>query len=413
MNQAREPQSIEHPLPKASSYDKHNRMIKIKIKVKPEDFVVSEAAHLPLVSRGEYCVYKLTKNGWNTLDLLLHLSRVLKIPYRDLAYGGRKDRHALTTQHITIHNPRDFSQKGRNYSLELIGYMQRPMGPDLIEGNNFNITVRGLSKLALEQAIQEIPIVKQSGLPNYFDDQRFGSIDTKNGFFAQKILLAHFNGALKIYLCGIHSEDSPADKIKKSFFLKHWADWQECLKKAETEFEKTAFRLLIAKPRDFLSPLKNINREDIMIFFSAYQAHLWNETLRRIIQSKISEPLKKYPGRAGDYLFYRKLAPSAFEELSRLVLPLAAAKAKINDASLRGIYEKVLQDESLRTALFNKLKLRQAFFKPVPRPAIIIPKNLSFLAAEDELYKNKHKLQLSFQLPRGSFGTMLIKRLTS
>ncbi|MEK7828364.1 MAG: tRNA pseudouridine(13) synthase TruD, partial [Deltaproteobacteria bacterium] len=74
----------------------------MKIKVKPEDFIVEEKADLKFHKGGEHRVYLLTKRGFNTVDLLLRLSKKLGIPFSNFSYGGKKDRHALTTQYITI-----------------------------------------------------------------------------------------------------------------------------------------------------------------------------------------------------------------------------------------------------------------------------------------------------------------------
>jgi len=79
------------------------------IKARPEDFIVEEIASLPLVDRGEFRVYQLTKKNWTTPDLVHFLARYLSISPKAIAYGGKKDKHGLTTQHITIRSQKDFS----------------------------------------------------------------------------------------------------------------------------------------------------------------------------------------------------------------------------------------------------------------------------------------------------------------
>jgi tRNA pseudouridine13 synthase len=63
--------------------------------------------------------------------------------------------------------------------------------------------------------------------------------------------------------------------------------------------------------------------------------------------------------------------------------------------------------------MFNKIKLRQAFFKSFARAALVKPKDLSFDFRDDEVYPGSKKLKLRFCLPRGSFATMLVKRIFS
>src|SRR3989304_16187 len=74
----------------------------IKIKVKPEDFIVEERADISVAQTGDFCVYLLKKRGWNTVDVLKNLSRKINLPSSDFSYGGKKDKYALTSQFITI-----------------------------------------------------------------------------------------------------------------------------------------------------------------------------------------------------------------------------------------------------------------------------------------------------------------------
>ncbi len=179
--------------------------MKFIIKAQPEDFIVEELADLPLVESGEYAVFRLTKRGWNTIDVLRILARDLGLGARAFAYGGRKDRHALTSQYITIRSPLCDRIRRRQYKLEFVGYMEHPMSPRLMSGNRFHIVVRGLGEAAVARVIPEIRWAAESGYPNYFDDQRFGSYDTEQGFLGEKALKGHFSGALKIYLTGRRS----------------------------------------------------------------------------------------------------------------------------------------------------------------------------------------------------------------
>ena len=79
-----------------------NKGVTIKIKVKPEDFIVEEIANIPIKKEGAFCAYLLKKRGRNTVDLIKKLSKDFHIPFSDFSYGGRKDRYALATQYIAI-----------------------------------------------------------------------------------------------------------------------------------------------------------------------------------------------------------------------------------------------------------------------------------------------------------------------
>ena len=430
----------------------------IKIKVKPEDFIVEEIADVPMSSTGDFCVYRLQKRGWNTVDVLKNLSKKLNLPSSDFSYGGKKDKYALTSQYITI-GRQGYKQttpsaptssqgggEGRikkswimrknlqspsavnlteierliptkldkeNYSLSFIGLMDRPMGPDLIKGNKFHIVVRNLTEHELKSALGEIECVKRDGYPNYFDDQRFGSFDGRQGFVAEKIIKKHYNGALKIYFSRIHPEDSKEEKEHRKFIYENWGNWQACITRAMSRFEKEAFSYLEKHPKGFVPILQRISHEEMVLFFSAYQSHLWNEVLRKIIRSISANSLKISRGIAGDYLFYTRLDDKNKGYLSMLVIPMPASNIRMPDTFTETLYSEVLKENDIKSPMFNIRKIRQAFFKGIERNAVVIPEELSVDHSDDEIYQGKKKLVLDFFLPRGCFGTIFIKRIFS
>ena len=74
----------------------------MKIKVTPEDFIVKELINLEIKSDGPYRIYLLEKRHWNTMDALLLIARQNKMPMAKIGYGGRKNRHAVTYQYISV-----------------------------------------------------------------------------------------------------------------------------------------------------------------------------------------------------------------------------------------------------------------------------------------------------------------------
>lgn len=383
----------------------------ITIKANPEDFKVEEIAQLPLVSRGSFNVYRLEKRGWNTIDALREISRNHNIPSKFISYGGKKDRHAHTVQFIAIEGPRIKDIHTEHLKLTFHGSMERPMGPDLIEGNRFEIAVRQLSEPKTVVALNRAEKVKQEGFVNYFDDQRFGSFDADQGFLAEKLLLGHFNGAVKIYLTSVYAGDPPAEKKRRTFFLEHWKDWKSCAARAETPFEKQAFADLAKGEKEALTVLNRIPQEELSMYFSAFQSFLWNEVARSVIKAKAARGATVVSGVTGDYIFYDEVSSQDFAYLKTLSIPTAAHNTKMPDGFSAEIYAGLLKSRSIEKPMFNKIKIRRAFFKANDRPLIVVPSDLQLDIREDELYVGKKKAVLKFTLPRGSYATMLIKRL--
>jgi len=380
------------------------------IKARPEDFIVEEEALLPLAASGEFRIYRLTKTHWNTLDLIHHLAEELELPSSRFSYGGKKDKHGLTSQFITIRDRRDFSRRGKGYVLESGGFMDRPMGPDLIRANAFTVTIRNLVDTAL--IFQNIEDVGRTGFPNFFDDQRFRSFDPARGFFAEKILHRHWNGALQAFLTSARDDDDRKEKERKEAMFQKWKDWSSCLELAQSRLEKKIFSYLQDHPHNSVEALHFLPAEEISMQYAAFQSHLWNELLRRLIRFKIQE-LVEVRGKEGPYVFWRKLDGPAEREILSLALPTAAAKIDWKDEFPRSIYEQILKERGLRSGLFRTKALRRVYFRSSLRRAVLIPENLLLGGSEeDELHPGKKKLTLTFSLPRGAYGTMLIKRLT-
>jgi len=379
------------------------------IKATPEDFVVEERADLPLRQDGEYRVYLLKKSHWNTLDLIHHLSKMLNQPAGRFSYGGKKDKHGLTSQFIAIMNARDFSTEGKGFRLESRGFMDRPMGPDLIQGNAFTVTIRALVDIGpLERNFEE---VKKTGFPNFFDNQRFRSYDPERGFFAEKILKRHWNGALQVFLTSAGPDDSQSERERKAAFFKNWKDWPLLLTLAMNPLETGIFGLLNGRPNDPGRALHRIPEEEVSMQYAAFQSHLWNELLRRLIRLKVRNT-ELVPGREGGYLFWHETEAETLSCLSALEIPIAAAKMDFADDLTRSLFDDILMEKGLTLGSFRTKALRKVYFRSFRRKALVIPERLQAIGVgNDELHPGKMKWTISFVLPRGSYGTMLIKRL--
>ncbi len=181
---------------------------------------------------------------------------------------------------------------------------------------------------------------------------------------------------------------------------------------AENPLEKRIFCHLIEHPKNSVEALQLIPAEEISMQYAAFQSHLWNEVLRRLIRQKVNQ-VEKVKGKEGEYLFWGKIQEGPRRYLLDLEIPTGAVKVHWPDEFTRSIYEQILEERGLRTASFRTKALHKSYFRSVLRRAVIIPDNLRVgRSGKDELHPGKKKLTLSFSLPRGAYGTMLIKRLS-
>ncbi|MEO0081190.1 MAG: tRNA pseudouridine(13) synthase TruD [candidate division WOR-3 bacterium] len=381
----------------------------MKLKCRPEDFVVEEKVRLRLKRRGAYSIYRLVKRCWNTLDVIRELEARHRL--HRIGRAGLKDRYSLSVQYISAPGQGPKSVATENYRLTLIGMSDKPVSRDLALGNRFAITLRSLSENEVETVRAAVPRVRQDGVPNYYDDQRFGSARHGLGFIGRKLIDGHFNGALKLLLATPSAADDSRTRRTKQYLAEHWGDWNRCLE-AAPEDARLALRHLSKHRSDFKTAVKLLPRGLLELFINAYQSYLWNETLAGLL-ARLRIPARKVEYSVGALLFYERLAPDKLSYLRRLLIPALAPSTKFRSDRVASVAAEVLDREGLELGrLRPKVRLGGLYFKPYERAAIVVPSELELSEPRpDDMYPGRYKMELRFFLPPGSYATVVLKRL--
>jgi tRNA pseudouridine13 synthase len=117
--------------------------------------------------------------------------------------------------------------------------------------------------------------------------------------------------------------------------------------------------------------------------------------------------------RLGDLPIPRSIPPESLEEWRNLELPLPSARLKIDPAApWATLVEEVMDEEGLPLDQMKLKAFRKPFFSKGDRAAAVIPTGLKAESTRDDLNPGKMKLILRFDLPRGSYATMIVKRVT-
>src|SRR5690349_16434197 len=135
----------------------------MKLKQQPEDFQVEELTDVTPADRGPFALYRLEKRGWSTPDALAAVRRRWRLEPRRL-----------------------LSQPG--ITLTYLGQVSESYTSSRVRANRFRVTLRDLRPEALGRAERALEEVRAEGVPNYFDDQRFGSV-TPGGEFIARLLV--------------------------------------------------------------------------------------------------------------------------------------------------------------------------------------------------------------------------------
>ena len=109
---------------------------------------------------------------------------------------------------------------------------------------------------------------------------------------------------------------------------------------------------------------------------------------------------------------HRNLDESQMNTLRHLLLPLPSARLKIDVTDPRAeIIDEVLADEGFGLSEMKIRGMREPFFSKGEREALLMPAGLSFSIEADDLHPGETKLVLGFDLPRGCYATMIVKRV--
>lgn len=143
----------------------------------PDDFIVEEIAAVEPSGAGEHLYLQVRKRNQNTVWIAGHLARIAGVAEQDIGYAGLKDRNALTTQWFSIYlGNRDISPSAfvhDDFEVLQVSRHNRKLRRGMHNGNRFRIRLRNVA--ANREALEtRLTLIRDSGVPNYFAEQRFG-----------------------------------------------------------------------------------------------------------------------------------------------------------------------------------------------------------------------------------------------
>lgn len=384
----------------------------MKLKRLPEDFQVEElTAFVP--DGGPFALYQLTKRSLGTPEAITAIAQRWNLARRQMAYGGLKDRHALTRQFVTIERGPQRSMQQTSFALAYLGQASRPFTPRDIQGNRFHMVLRHLTAQELAWATQALGEMAQDGMANYFDDQRFGSLGPSREFIAQAWCEGKYERALWLALAEHNPHDRPRDREQKRRLREHWKDWATCQARLVRSSRRSIVSFLASRPDDFRGALARLPSDLRGLYVSAFQSFLWNRLLAAVVRTTCRpDQCFPVPLRLEPVPFFRGLDETQRQALSSLDLPLPSARLHLEDGPIQAMLDRVLGELGIERKLLHIPYPRDTFFARGTRAATFTPAHMTHTTQPDDLYPGRQKLTLHFDLPRGAYATMLVKRLT-
>jgi tRNA pseudouridine13 synthase len=387
----------------------------VNIKQRVGDFRVRELlASDYLVESGEHRVYRVTKRKLTTQKAVAILAEEAGVERREVGIAGFKDRQAISTQYMSVPGGRPVRVQTGEIRIEFVGFAREPLTSEKSQGNAFELTVRGLSRPDVTLLRTNLPLVREHGLVDYFDDQRFGNLTHGQGWVAKELMLGRPEEALKMLLASRNPSDDDAHRRFKDEVLRDWGDWRACRDHAGRLGEyHSVFEHLAKQPDDFSGAFARVATRLRLIHLFAWQSHLWNRAVadrlrtllplqERVLLDCVEGPLVSHAGPL----------PRALADRPRFPLPGERLEG-IDEPEDVALYTAVLAREGMTPAELAVVPEIPGFvLKAELRELVVVPRHLRVRPPEpDTLARGAMQVRVRFELPRGSYASLVVKRL--
>ncbi len=338
----------------------------MQLKSTPEDFVVIELPDREPTTDGAYLLCELVKRNCTTERALSELAAALEMPRKAIGYAGTKDARALTRQRITIRAPDGVRERIARlsrgaWSVRVLGRTGDPLSLGALAGNRFELVARDLAPSDIAH-----PLVS---FPNYFDEQRFSTANTRIG---RLILKGEYTAAAELVIA---TDPAAAGRM------------QEHLER---------------RPNDGVTALRLAPKHTLLMYVHAYQSFLYNEVLSRWILTQDQDA---------------QLVPGAVPiRIPSIDLPVANIPIVGFDTDVpepfAGWYAELLAADNLEPRDFVVRALPFLTLEGTTRVSAVPIRDLEIGPREpDELHPGAEKQRITFSLPKGSYATLAIKCL--
>lgn len=150
-----------------------------KLGTEPEHFRVDEVPLYELSGEGQHLFVRVEKRGFTTQQLLREVAKAANVRDRDIGFAGMKDKHAVTSQWISllaqnVPDPASWVLPNGLQVLETTHHGNK-LRTGHVRSNRFCIRLVDVDEGAAEKAQDICSAINQHGLLNYFGAQRFGS----------------------------------------------------------------------------------------------------------------------------------------------------------------------------------------------------------------------------------------------
>lgn len=203
------------------------------------------------LGRGNYIILHVQKVELTTWDMIAIFAEFLAIPAQKIGYAGLKDKHATTTQYISLESKHERAL--HNFQHKQIKILDRVRHSHSIRmgdlaGNRFSINLYGVDAIGAGKVEKIARKIVKSGLPNYFGYQRFGhdasSIEQSKEMIKGELFIE--DAKLKSFLISVY----------QSYYFNEWLKKRVLISKEDRKNELVLFSgdVYVSKNKEFFTP---------------------------------------------------------------------------------------------------------------------------------------------------------------
>lgn len=377
----------------------------MRIKRLPEDFRVEERIRFP-GEEGAYAYYRVEKEGTTTVAVRNALAEHLKVTPSALAFPALKDRAAITVQYASVRKRGPEEVRGKGYVAQRVGWGPRALRPKDLEGNHFTVVIRDLAEEEARKLSPTLERLQAYGLPNYFDDQRFGSL-TRDGFIGKEILKRDAEAVVRMYLAVPMVGDRREIRKFKRLVASHWGEWGFLLHQAPRPSNfRSVITFLKDHPHEYRKAANLIQDRLLSIYLSAYQSWVWNQTVGAYLDQELAPQARIRIMR--DEFPVPKPGPEteALQEVSVELPRLTARYEGPFESAAAAVFER----EQLALREFKARILRRVYLTKGERAVAFAPSEVSATPPEpDEEHADRWQVTVSFALQPEQYATLVLK----
>lgn len=182
-----------------------------RLRTVPGDFRVDECPLYELSGEGEHVFVRVEKTGLTTAAMVERVARALGANPRDAGVAGMKDRHAVTTQWLSL--TRTAPEAALALDLPGIRVLEatrhgNKLRTGHLAGNRFDILVRGADTEVLPRVQEELGHIERTGLPNFHGPQRYG-VRGDNAALGRALAFGDAAAALALLSAALPERETP------------------------------------------------------------------------------------------------------------------------------------------------------------------------------------------------------------